>query len=479
MVSKAKRFQIPSDLEYMGSQFQYNAVKLLLSDENYFMSVASRLKPEYFTAEGLSSVVASMVGRWKNKHMPSTLESVYLELRNMAGEDDVKHKTLQVVITQIKSADFTDIESIREQLDNFLNIHFVEDLANELVSKATLESNFGRTLNVLMNFRDKVDVALSTTVNDNMDTSPMDYVEQVFTEEEAERIPTGEPKLDEIFNGGIPRGTVAGIIAPTGYGKSTLSSLLAYDAAINGYNVVHFYFEDLPNDVAKKYYARMTNLEITKMKKGNDDYWNKIDTNENAETLKKHSRIIAMPNGETTIEDLELVLRTLSNIHGFKADMVIIDYYDCLKFSRNPNKEELSADRRCMKKLEYMAKKLNIALWVAFQTNRTVTTPDNDSEFALGKCIQGAYHRLQTCAYTIGLRRESMNENMRAIEIEKNRGGRRCIIHNVMVDNGTIDIDWNHSNITYIDGYDNEPTIPVDEYDFEPNYLSPLYLSME
>ena len=71
----------------MGAQFQYNAAKLLLSDVNYLMAVCARLKPEYFTAEGLDEVMTSIVNRWKNKHMPSTLEDVYLELRNKAGED--------------------------------------------------------------------------------------------------------------------------------------------------------------------------------------------------------------------------------------------------------------------------------------------------------------------------------------------------------------------------------------------------------
>ena len=480
MVSKTKRFEVPSNLEYMGAQFQYNAVKLLLSDVNYLTSVCSRLKPEYFSAEGLSDVITSVVNRWKNKHMPSTLEDVYLELRNKAGEDEAKHKKLMVVLEQIKKADYSNLETIKEQLDNFLNVHFVFDLANDMTSKVTLESNFGRSQNVMMNIRDKIDIALSTTVNEGMDANPMDYVEQVFTEEEAERIPTGEKVLDEIFNGGLPRRTVGGIIAPTGYGKSTLSSLLAYDAAVRGYNVVHFFFEDLPNDVAKKYFARMTNLEIASMKKGNEVFRNTIETNEHGELLRKHSRIISMPNGETTIEDIELVLRTLENVHGFKADMVLIDYYDCLKFSRNPNKDELSSDKRCMKKLEYLAKKLNVALWVAFQTNRTVTTPSEESEFALGRCIQGAYHRIQTCAYTIGLRKEAVGDDMRAIEIEKNRGGRRCIIHDVRVNNGTIGIDWSSHHITYVDSGDtpegqnddlmfDEPIIPVGHFELNIN----------
>lgn len=489
MVQKTKRFEVPNTLEYMGAQFQYNAAKLLLSDVNYLMAVCARLKPEYFTADGLDDVMTSIVNRWKNKHMPSTLEDVYLELRNKAGEDETKHKKLIVVLDQIKKADYSNIENLKEQLDNFLNVHFVFDLANEMTSKVTLESNFGRSQNVMMNVRDKIDIALSTTVNEGMDTNPMDYVEPVFTEEEAERIPTGEEILDKIFNGGLPRRTIGGIIAPTGYGKSTLSSLLAYDAAVRGYNVVHFFFEDLPNDIAKKYFARMTSLEITGMKKGNDDFRNIIEGNEHSELLRKHSRIVSMPNGETTIEDIELVLRTLENVHGFKADMVLIDYYDCLKFSRNPNKDELSADKRCMKKLEYLAKKLNIALWVAFQTNRTVSTPSSDSEFALGKCIQGAYHRIQTCAYTIGLRKEELGEDERAIEIEKNRGGRRCIIHNVRVNNGTIGIDWTGHSITYVDSGDNsyeldqdlaykdEPQItvktPVRDEDFE------LYLTTD
>lgn len=476
MVSKTKRFEVPNNLEYMGNQFQYNAVKLLLTDIDYLTSACARLKPEYFTAEGLNEVVSSIVNRWKNKHMPSTLEDVYLELRNKAGEDQTKHRKLQVLLDQIKSADYTNLETLKEQLDNFLNVHFIFDLANDMTSKATLESNFGRSMNVMMNIRDKIDIALSTTVNEGMNTNPIDYVDSVFNEDEAVRIPTGEPILDEIFRGGIPKRTLAGIIAPTGYGKSTLSTLLAYDAAIAGYNVVHFFFEDLPNDIAKKYFARMTSLEIGDIKKGNDESRNTIEMNEHVEALKEHSRIISMPNGETTVEDIELVLRTLANVHGFVPDMVIIDYYDCLKFSRNPIKDSLAADKACVKKLEYLAKKLNIVVWIANQTNRMATAPTNDYELSLGKCIQGVHHRIQTCAYTIGLRQDSGDEQSRAIEIEKNRSGRRCIIHNLKLDNGTVSIDWSHHYITYIDnGKNNDNELPFDDelayrdYSDEPN----------
>ena len=478
MTSRTKRFEVPDTLEYMGSGFQYNAVKLLLTDINYQIAVVSRLKPDYFTAEGVSDIIQSIVNRWKTTSMPSKFEDVFYELKNKCGEDENKQTKLHYTLEKVKEASYTNSDTIKIQLYNFINVHFIFDLANDITSKALLESNFGKSDNLLMNFRDKVDVMLSSTVNENMNTAPGDYLESVFTEEESERITTGEEVLDKIFNGGLPRGTVGGIIAPTGYGKSTLSSLLAYEAAVHGYNVVHFFFEDMPNDVAKKYYARMTGCEISGMKNGNEDYRNIISNDEHLKTLNEHCRIISMPNGQTTVEDIELVLRTLRNVYGFIADIVFIDYYDCLKLSRSPIKEELTADKGCMKKLEHLAKSMNIGLWIGFQTNRTVSVPLNDSEFALGKCIQGSYHRLQTCAYTIGLRNESpeRDEDSRAIEIEKNRGGRRCIIHNVKVNNGTISIDWKSSTITYIDAgeknNDNEDwlcDITVDEERFIEN----------
>ena len=478
--SKTKHFEVPTTLEYMGSEFQYRAVKLLLYDTNYLMMVAQRLKPEYFSAEGLSDVVGAIVNHWKATNLPATLDDVFLELKNRAGKDVTKQTKLHYTLTKIKDATDIGVEQVKCQLDNFLNVHFIFEMANDITNKATMESNFGKTQNLLVNLRDKIDLTLSSTLNENMDISPSDYVDAVFTEEEAERITTGEKVLDNIFNGGLPKGTVGGIIAPTGFGKSTLSTLLAYEAAIHGHKVVHFFFEDMPNDVAKKYFARMSGIEISKMRKGNDEFRSSIENDEHLRLLKENCRVESMPNGQTTVEDLELVLRRLSNVHGFKAEVVFIDYYDCLKLSRNAFKEELTADKGCMKKLEFLAKKLNIALWIGFQTNRTVTPPQSDSEFALGKCIQGSFHRLQTCAYTIGLRNDPMyGEDRRAFEIEKNRGGRRCIIHNVIVDNGTVSIDWNNMQTVYIDqggdkgeytidddlAYNDEPTIPVGRFE--------------
>ena len=453
MVSKTKRFEVPNTLEYMGAAFQYNAVKLLLQDTEYQTSLISRIKPDYFTAEGLSDVVESMVNRWKTTSMPSKIDDIFYELKNKCGEDETKQNKLHYTIEKLKEASYTNTDTIKVQFYNFLNVHFIFDLANDITAKATLESNFGKSDNILMNLRDKIELMLSSAAGTNINVSPMDYVESVFNEEESERITTGEPILDEIFAGGLPKGTVGGIIAPTGGGKSTLSTMLAYEAAMAGYNVVHFYSEDMPNDIAKKYFARMTGCEVRGMKKGNEEYHNMVTTNEAGEVLKQHSRVISFPNGQTTVEDLELILRTLKNVYGFSADVVFIDYYDCLKFSRSPMKDDLTADKQCMKKLENMAKRMDIGLWIAFQTNRTVMPTNNDSEFILGKCIQGSYHRLQTCSHTIGLRLENQlrDADSRAIEIEKNRSGSRCIIHNVKFNNGTLKFDLTNSETTYID----------------------------
>lgn len=63
---------------------------------------------------------------------------------------------------------------------------------------------------------------------------------------ELEPVPSGVPELDELFNGGIERGTVTMITGPSGVGKTTLGLQFMKEAAGRGeYSVVYSFEEEV------------------------------------------------------------------------------------------------------------------------------------------------------------------------------------------------------------------------------------------
>ena len=109
-----------------------------------------------------------------------------------------------------------------------------------------------------------------------------------------------------------------------------------------------------------------------------------------------------MADGNTTVEDIDNLLRSLTN-NGFKPDMVLIDYFSSLKHSTNPNKDKWEAQARCMRKIvDTIAYKYNCAVWVMQQTNRGAVSKEADNTMA---SWQGSYEATQPASVWLMLQR--------------------------------------------------------------------------
>ena len=68
-------------------------------------------------------------------------------------------------------------------------------------------------------------------------------------------IPTGIIGIDNLLNGGLGRGELGVVLAPTGTGKTTLLTKFANTAYNQGFNVVQIFFEDNPGNIKRKHYT--------------------------------------------------------------------------------------------------------------------------------------------------------------------------------------------------------------------------------
>lgn len=60
----------------------------------------------------------------------------------------------------------------------------------------------------------------------------------------AERLPSGEEKLDQLLGGGVERGTSTLLIGPAGVGKSSVAALYTHSALLRGERVGFFVFDE-------------------------------------------------------------------------------------------------------------------------------------------------------------------------------------------------------------------------------------------
>jgi replicative DNA helicase len=159
------------------------------------------------------------------------------------------------------------------------------------------------------------------------------------------------------------------------------------------------------------------------------------------ELLTKNLRIKRFNTGTKSASDLEKYIKKLRN-RGFSPDLVIIDYFECLVPERTAYNQEkdYTRDAITMRRIENMAKNLNIAIWIPTQGNRgSVTSTDVVTMDQVG----GSFTKTQICQVVISIARslDDVDKNKATLAVLKNRNGKSgSIFEGIRYDNGTATI---------------------------------------
>ncbi len=142
-------------------------------------------------------------------------------------------------------------------------------------------------------------------------------------------IPTGVKEFDEQA-GGLARGSLVLMGAPSGCGKSLVAGAMAVNMAHNGYKVMLSPLEMSAAEMHNRILAKVTRYPLKKIRLQQLATGEKADVEAkmdawDAETLAKGGRLtVYKPKGDVTVQEL------LSATAAFKSDVKIIDYVGLL-----------------------------------------------------------------------------------------------------------------------------------------------------
>lgn len=257
------------------------------------------------------------------------------------------------------------IRSFRElcQDDQFLlaqedneGSEVVRNIQDWLVRLAGSEDN--RT----MNLRQAVDNLIQSSEFDSPNT----------------KIPCGIKPIDDWTGGGLRKKQLAIYMAPTGMGKSIVLLIIGHKiATIERKNTWLITNELVMEEVTERALARMKGIDVGRIMdnptvayKGLDRQWQ--------QGLDKRFYITEYTK-ETTTDDLEAELEKLKNLHGWKPDVIVLDYMERMK----PTAAGYKRDKEwgwmgaIAKDLIRLAKKKNLLIWTAAQMNREGLSSDD------------------------------------------------------------------------------------------------------
>lgn len=362
-----------STLGYLGEEFQIKLIKCFFEDRKFFTSLVHIIDQNMFTNEYLRTIVGILKDRYNKKDVVATYSEIDTLLR-VEITNNVRLQYCLEMLKLIETTEVTGIDIIEEESEKFFkqqNLTRAINKAQDIIKKGDFKQYYA--------IEDMIKKALEVNTKCEFGWELFDNIENDLREDYRETIPTGTPELDEALYGGLGKGELGIIVAPSGVGKTSICTGFSTAAAIhkcksnneNGFKVLHFYFEDEDEAIRRKYYGNL--LDMDAMYLSNPDVRPHAiarlkEINEEHAYFKRNVRGERLPSGEVTATDIRRKIDAYI-ARGFKPDLVIIDYFECLKPERESgfNDSEWSKEGVTMRKLESICNEKKIAMWVPVQ----------------------------------------------------------------------------------------------------------------
>lgn len=441
------------NLGYLGVDFQYKLVKIFIEDPNYFIDFSQLINQNAFTDTYLKTVVGVLKDYYNKNDLVPGYDMLLIKLKEKAvTEEDVQY--YEETVDKIRRSSIEGIEEIGNIAERFFKQQEMIRGANRLKEIAGT-GELDRYDECVAIF----DRITAIKRRDADTSSPLENIEGDLSKEDIVTIPTGIAKLDDALGGGLDKGKIGIIIGSMGFGKTSMTTCLAANAAtfkcnandFEGFKVLQIIFEDSHRDIHRKYFAKISQVEQRLINKDETTVAKVREILKNSpesELINNNIRIIRLPSGEKSASEIRQIIKKKIK-EGFKPDLVIIDYFGCIAPEHGTAAADITLkESTTMRKLENMAPELDIALWVPVQGNRDSIT----AELVTNDKIGGSIAKNQIAQVVLSITRsvDDIQNNIATITLLKNRSGLGGLtLNGITFNNGTCTITCD--NITEFD----------------------------
>jgi replicative DNA helicase len=250
--------------------------------------------------------------------------------------------------------------------------------------------------------------------------------------------------IDRLLKGGLAKGEIGVILAPTGVGKSTILTKIANHGFNLGYNVLQIFFEDNPKVIQRKHFTLWSKIHPDDMSNKKEEVLMRV---KEVESKMTNQLILEkLPSDTITMTQIKNLIRK-KIADGIKVDMVLLDYIDCVVPEKNLG-DEWKSEGSVMRGFEAMCHELNLVGWTATQGNRSSISSEVVTTDQMGGSIKKAQvgHVIISIAKTL----QQKEMKLATIAITKSRiGDDGIIFENCKFDNSMLEIDT-ESSVTFL-----------------------------
>ena len=432
------------NFEYLGQSFQLQLLNQIVVDKEFSHSIVDVIEPNYFENKYFKIIIQMIKEYYSKYEVTPSFETLNQITRSELPQEMVAKVVLDS-IKKIKDVQIDGTLFVQEKALKFCKQQEVSKAmvkaqkiidGGEFESYDSIEELFKKALQV-----GEVDCGVMDVFS-NLD--------EVLDEDYRHPIPMGIPGIDKLLKGGLAKGEIGVILAPTGVGKSTILTKIGNHAFNLGHNVLQIFFEDNPKIIQRKHITLWTGIHPDDLTLKKQEVMTKVKEVEG--TMKNKLILQKYASDTLSMNQIKNSIRKLI-ADGQPIDMVLLDYIDCVLPDRQLE-DEWKSEGSVMRGFESMCHELSLAGWTATQGNRSSIS----SEVVTTDQMGGSIKKAQVGHVIISVAKSLTQKEMKlaTIAITKSRiGDDGVIFENCKFDNAMLEIDV-ESSTTFLGHEENK-----------------------
>ena len=424
---------------------QRGILYLLKSDKDFYLQIVNLVEPHYFEFPVHGRIFSVVRDHYEKYKSLPTDDFIEQEIRDTKSQKESLHDYTDE-ITYINRLDTSALEGSEYYLDLIETFAKREAMKNAIKQSLILikEDRMDETESLV---RNALTVSRSVDIGQQYFSDIKDRWDRTHNAEDRDKYKTLLPTLNHSLEGGLGEKELAMVIAPPGVGKSLWLVNQAVQSMMEGGKVLYVSLEMSEDKIAQRFDSVTTLIPQAQLKSTSAQ----LKVQERLSIFRTNFpdgqlMIKEFPCGTATVNTLRALLVQLRNYEEFIPSVIIIDYLELLRPTRE-GQHEYQAQQRIAEELRGLAMEAKVLVWTATQTNRLGRAVKIITDSELGD----SYGKIRTCDFAISLNQneeEFDNGTMRAYVVKSRNGRPRFTV--------PMKIDYNVLRMSEGEPYDEE-----------------------
>jgi len=429
---------------YLGPEFQQRLMWQLLVEPEFAEKTIPDLAIEYFDDPNLKRLFIIILEYFKEFEKVPNLQnqSIHQAISKYRTPNNViEEESLNAVIKRIELWNeriinkqmLYDGDVVQKSTNSFIKQQEYRKLAEGIIDK--VKNGEIKSKYVIAAIDEKFQKIIHIGEENDDCESVIEGIEKAMQKDIRKTIPTGIGVIDSLTGGGLGRSEIGLILTPSGVGKSTMLTIIANTAYEQEKNVAQIIFEDTKEQIKRKHYTIWAKSALSKLDDDDENARVLKIVNEKVKKLEGKGRLIIkrFSQENTSMMDVRNWMIGYEKKFGFKFDMLVLDYLDCLE-SHKKSQDRTEAELQVVKSFEALASDFEIPCWSAIQSGRS----GFGAEFVEAHQTGGSIKRIQKAHFFMSVaktpaQQEANFANIRILKARFAKDGQTfedCIFNN-------------------------------------------------